>query len=104
LPPEELTRYLGNVRLHKHTPKTVVDRERLGRLLKKVRTSGYALVDEELEVGLRSIAVPVTSRSGRVVAAMNSGVPAARVSAAQLMERILPVLSDHARLLGQLLA
>jgi len=38
------------------------------------------------------------------VAAMNSGVPAARVSAAQLMERILPVLSDHARLLGQLLA
>lgn len=104
LPPDNLARYLKNVRLKAYTPKTVIDRERLRGVLRKVREGGYALVDEELEVGLRSIAVPVVSRSGRVVAAMNSGVPAARVNAADLMERILPVLCDHARVLGQLIA
>jgi IclR family pca regulon transcriptional regulator len=60
-------------------------------------------VDEELELGLRSIAVPVTSQTGRVVAAMNSGVAAARVSRRDLVDRILPELRGHARLLGQMI-
>jgi IclR family transcriptional regulator, pca regulon regulatory protein len=63
-----------------------------------------ALPAEELELGLRSIAIPVTARSGRVAAAMNSGVSAARVSREELKQRILPALTECGRLLGQLLA
>ena len=48
----------------------------------RVRMQGYALADRQIEVGLCSLAVPVLSRHGQVVAALNVGVPAATVSAA----------------------
>ncbi|VEA98769.1 Pca regulon regulatory protein PcaR [Klebsiella pneumoniae] len=48
---------------------------------------GYALADRQIEVGLCSLAVPVLSRHGQVVAALNVGVPAATVSAAALKEK-----------------
>ena len=60
------------------------------------RAQGYALVDEELEIGLRSIAVPVRTRSGKVVAAINSGVHAARVQRKQMLVGFLPVLREGA--------
>jgi len=104
LPPGDLERRLMAATLTAHTPKTVTSRRLLRKVLREVRSRGYALVDEELELGLRSIAVPVVSRSGRVVAAMNSGVSAARLSCSAMRERILPGLQEHARLLGQLLA
>jgi IclR family pca regulon transcriptional regulator len=103
LPAADLDRYLKRAKLHALTAKTITSRQRLAAVLRQTAADGYALVDEELELGLRSIAVPVTSRAGRVVAAMNSGVPAARISRKELKERILPPLADHARLLGQLL-
>jgi IclR family pca regulon transcriptional regulator len=103
LPKAELETYLAETDLHPLTPKTILDRERLAEVIGQVQAQEYALVDEELELGLRSIAVPVTSQTGRVVAAMNSGVHAARVSPAELLERILPPLSERAQLLGQML-
>jgi IclR family pca regulon transcriptional regulator len=103
LPGEELEGYLATAELNSLTPKTVTDPMRLREVLQEVRSKRYAVVDEELEVGLRSIAVPVISRSGRVMAAMNSGVSAARMSPSGLVEQILPALNEHARLLGQLL-
>jgi len=104
LPEEQIETYLRKTKLSAWTPKTVTDRRRLRRLLVGVRAHGYALVDEELELGLRSIAVPVTSQSGRIVAAMNSGVSAARVRRSTMMEQILPALKEHAHRLGQMLA
>jgi IclR family pca regulon transcriptional regulator len=74
------------------TPKTITDRERLRAELRRVAEQGYCLVDEELEVGLRSLAVPIRNRAGVVVAAMNTGVHASRVTAAEMIERFLPVL------------
>ena len=103
LPKKELDAYLKKVELKALTPKTVRGRKRLQALIGEARERGYALVDEELELGLRSIAVPVVSQTGRVAAAMNSGVHAARVSERELRERVLPLLQDHARLLGQML-
>ena len=100
LPEAELEGYLGTVELKAITAKTVTARGRLEDVLRRVRTDGYALVDQELELGLRSIAVPVTSRSGKVVAAMNSGVSAARVNKEEMKERILPALVEHAEMLG----
>ena len=72
--------------------------------LESVRRNGYAINDQELEIGLRSIAVPIEAPDGRVVAALNVGVQAARISVAEMESRFLPVLRDGARELGLLLA
>jgi IclR family pca regulon transcriptional regulator len=57
---------------------------------------GWALVNQELEEGLRSIAVPIRGRGGAVIAAMNVSTHAARVSEAQLQEEFLPALQATA--------
>ena len=103
LPKPEFDAYLAQTVFKPVTPKTIHDRKRLAAVVRQVHSQGFALVDEELELGLRSIAAPVVSQTGRVVAAMNSGVHAARVSTSELLERILPPLRDHAKLLGQML-
>ncbi|MBQ0883440.1 helix-turn-helix domain-containing protein [Streptomyces sp. RM72] len=61
--------------------------------LPEARTQGYALVDEELEAGLRSIAVPVRDRTGRVVAALNVALHASRRTTTACLTEILPALS-----------
>ncbi|MFI8948266.1 IclR family transcriptional regulator C-terminal domain-containing protein [Streptomyces sp. NPDC053750] len=62
----------------------------------EIRSQGYALVDEELEPGLRSLAVPVRDRTGRAVAAVNVAMHAARRTAASCVTEILPALEDTA--------
>lgn len=99
----ELAGYLDRVDLRALTPKTVTDKGTLYETIQGVRAQGFALADEELELGLRSIAVPVKNRQNRVVAAINIGVHAARVSAAEMMERLLPILEENARTFVQLL-
>jgi len=104
LSPTELSAFLRRAKFERLTPRTIVDKTRLARVIERVRSDGYSIVDGELEIGLRSIAVPVTSRSGRVVAAMNSGVHAARVTKQRLISEFLPVLRQQASLLGSMLA
>nr|WP_285582072.1 IclR family transcriptional regulator C-terminal domain-containing protein [Herbidospora sp. NBRC 101105] len=53
------------------TPRTVTDPERLRALIRRARADGYAIVEDELEEGLRALAVPIRDRGGRVVAAVN---------------------------------
>ncbi len=75
------------------TPHTVTDVDTLLRLLAEVEREGYALVDQELEAGLRSVAVPVRAPCGRVLAAINVGVHAQRWTPEAMRARILPVLT-----------
>jgi IclR family pca regulon transcriptional regulator len=89
---EDLAAYLTRVELQRRTWKSITDKSMLTAELERIRQHGYALVDEELELGLRSLAVPVRTRSGRVVAAMNTGVQAGRVTSEEMIERFLPVL------------
>jgi len=74
------------------TSHTVTDPVTLARVLDEVRARGYALVDEELEEGLRSIAVPVRDRTGRVVAALNVALHASRRSVRECEQLLLPGL------------
>jgi len=67
-----------------------------------VREAGFAIVDQELEIGLRSIAVPVKDYRGRVAAAINISVQAARVSSAEMEKMFLPPLRNAAGELGML--
>ncbi|NNG24445.1 helix-turn-helix domain-containing protein [Massilia sp. ML15P13] len=103
LPPQELDGYLARVPLKAMTERTVVNPERLKEILEGVRQAGYAMVEEELEIGLRSIAVPVRGASGNVLAALNIGAHAARVSNRKMTEEFLPVLLKGAQDLSILL-
>jgi len=103
LPEDQLKTYFSKVKLRAMTDKTVVSQKRLREILAAVREDGYALIDEELEVGLRSIAVPVRGAGGNVVAALNVGVQATRVSRRQMEEQFLPVLKRGAEELSILL-
>jgi IclR family pca regulon transcriptional regulator len=103
LPAEALAAYFQKVELKAFTEKTVVSETRLRQVLEGVRENGYALVDEELEVGLRSIAVPVRGASGEVVASLNVGAHATRITGRQMREDFLPVLRRGAQELAILL-
>ncbi len=103
LPPEDLDEYFSKVELKAYTERTVVSLRRLREILEGVRENGYALVEEELEVGLRSIAVPVRGASGQVVAALNVGAQATRVTSRQMKDEFLPVLLRGAQELAVLL-
>jgi IclR family pca regulon transcriptional regulator len=74
------------------TPRTITDEAELTRELAQVRAQGYALTDEELEEGLRSIAVPVHDGTGSVVAGINVAMHAARRSLRECVDDILPEL------------
>ena len=78
------------------TPRTLTDPAALAAALETVRTRGYALVDEELEAGLRSIAVPVRDRAGRVVAALNTATHVTGRTVAEYVRDVLPELTATA--------
>jgi IclR family pca regulon transcriptional regulator len=101
---EELEQYLKRVTLKAHTPKTIVNRAELAAEVRRVRRQRYAIVDEELEMGLRALAVPIVTHTGRTIAAINTGVHASRVSRKALMDRFLPALQRSAAMLAQSLA
>ena len=89
--------------LEPRTPKTVTDKAAFRAVLDATRGQGYALVNEELEFGLRSIAVPVIEKNGRVTIALNLSAQAGRVSAEEMTERFLPALKTASESLGYLL-
>ncbi|MGI4847796.1 MAG: IclR family transcriptional regulator domain-containing protein, partial [Janthinobacterium lividum] len=100
---EMLDMYFSMVNLRAYTDLTVVSVNGIKEILSVVRDVGYAMVEEELEIGLRSIAVPVYGASGVLHAALNIGAQATRVSARQLVDDFLPVLRNGAHELSVLL-
>jgi IclR family pca regulon transcriptional regulator len=100
----ELDLYLSRVKLVKLTTRTVSTADELRGALNAARRDGYAVVDQELEIGLRSIAVRVSDRDGRSVAAINVGTQSSRVSVAEMESKFLPPLRAAAHELGLLLA
>lgn len=96
LPPSELAVYYDRVKLERRTPHTVANMVALKDAVETTRRQGYTLIDQELEMGLRSIAVPVRNRRSEVIAALNVGTQAGRTSAETMKTRFLPVLLDAA--------
>ncbi len=91
-PPEQVRQILRETELVKLTVNTKTDPDELFDEIERVRRQDYALIDQELEIGVRSIAVPVRNRRGEVLAAMNIGTNAARVSLERLVDEYLPKL------------
>ena len=96
VPEESLGSLLGEMDLLQRGPNTIADTRALAAELAEVRSSGIAVNNEELAYGLRSIAVPVRSRSGEVVAAINLAVHRSLVSMADLVAGLGPALERTA--------
>lgn len=96
LPDSELAGLIDAYPIPHMTEKSIVDRAEYLRKIAEVRRTGYALVDEELELGVRSIAVPIHDRRNRVIAAMNVGAHAGRISLEDMTRKVLPVLRQAA--------
>lgn len=92
LPDATMQAWLARQHLEALTSHTITSRERLQLELLRARADGYATVDQELELGLRTIAVPLKNYGGETVAAINVSAHAARVSMPQLVEQSLPAL------------
>ena len=103
LPEEEARALLNQSTLRSFTPKTKTDIDELVEELRTIRAQGFAVIDEELELGLRSIAVPLTDARERTVAALNIGAPAARVAAKEMETQFLAPLRTVALQLRPLL-
>ena len=99
----DLDAYLSRVKLTKLTNRTVSEPAELKTVLNAVRRAGFAIIDQELEIGLRSIAVPVIGPAGKVVAAINIGTQSSRVSVAEMEQKFLPPLRAASHELGLLL-
>lgn len=103
LPPDQLDAYLNRADLTPLTTRTITSAEKLRLALRNVRRLGYALVDQELEVGLRSLAVPVYAPSGRVVATLNLSGNAPRMPVFDMQTHFLAPLRNAAAELGTFL-
>jgi IclR family pca regulon transcriptional regulator len=103
LPGDELELHLDKIRFQRLTDRTVTSLPKLRQALQLVRQNGYCIVDQELEIGLRSIAVPVRNSFGRVVAALNVLTTPQRVPLQQMQTELLPNLRATANELDKLL-
>jgi IclR family transcriptional regulator, pca regulon regulatory protein len=93
---EELERYLAEADLEPITARTVTDPARLREIVAEVARQGYAIVDQELEEGLRAVAAPIRGAGGTVTAAINLSAHASRVSLAAMRTDLLPALLETA--------
>lgn len=101
MPDAELDSFLTQLKPVRFTRQTVVAKPEIRRLIVDVRRKGYALADQEAEVGIRSIAVPVVRFDGKAVAAINIGVRPEQVSAKALIADYLPLLRTEATALKE---
>jgi len=102
-PPDRLERILAQIRLEELTAKTITDPAHLRQALRRVRRQGYAVDDEESEVGGRCVAAPVRDREGRVIAAISVVGPSSRFTRATippLIRSVLAVTAEISRRLG----
>jgi IclR family transcriptional regulator, pca regulon regulatory protein len=102
LPDPDLDAFLADTPLEAFTDRTIADAAGLRGAIAAVREQGWALVDQELEIGLRSIAAPLRAE-GRTIAALNVAVAAARVPLDELREAMLPELLRTAELVSSAL-
>jgi IclR family pca regulon transcriptional regulator len=98
--PEQAAQELAKFELVAHTRFTVTSRRRIEEMLAEIRAEGFAVNDQELEIGLRAIAVPVKNVVGATVAAMNVSAQASRVTRRELLDKGLPLLKAAAERLG----
>ena len=102
-PDEQVSAYLDRTRPEARTKYALVRKAALRDAVASARKDGFATTDQELEIGLRSIAVPVRDSRGSVVAAMSASASSARITMQQMIKTFLPILRQSADALGSAL-
>ena len=103
LPADDLKQVLADCSFESHTPNTITSATRLKQELVQVRRKGFAINDEELELGLRGVAAPIFDSEGYPIASINIAVPA-RISRAQLEKEKAPLVAEKANKIAKVLA
>jgi IclR family pca regulon transcriptional regulator len=101
---EKLDAVLAASELRQRTPRTVIEPDKLKALIAQVREQNWAIVDQELEVGLISLSAPIRDRQGRIIAAMNISGNAQRSTARQMIRDFLPPLQAAAQRVSAMVA
>jgi IclR family pca regulon transcriptional regulator len=101
---DELWRRLRSLRIEAYTASTITDVQALAERIRADREQGFSIVDEELERGLRSIAVPIVDRGGQAVAGLNLSTHTTRTTRNEMRERFLPALHEVAEQLSAAIA
>lgn len=92
LPDDDARKLIARAALAPRTPKSLTDPDEIMAKILAARSDGYSLIDQEVEMGLRSIAVPVIDGRGRTVAALNTGMAVTQEPPESLIETYLPAL------------
>jgi len=92
-----LDNFIDTCLIEQYTEHTITDKSALMSKIAKVKQQGYSLVEQELEIGLTSISVPVHNGAGEVIAALNVSTHMSQTAKQQIFEVILPVLQQCAR-------
>jgi IclR family transcriptional regulator, pca regulon regulatory protein len=92
-----LRRYLERAKLKRFTQYTVTSKSKLKAAIEQVRRQGWSIVNQELEVGLQSVSVPIRSNDGAIIAGLNVCCPSPRVTRRDMENRILPAMLASAR-------
>ncbi|AOJ04724.1 MULTISPECIES: IclR family transcriptional regulator domain-containing protein [Burkholderia] len=88
--------WLDSTEFPPFTPHTLTNKSRLQEKIDRARIDGYALIEQQLQVGVRGIAVPLKNRQGEVVAALSTNMPMGSESAGAALARVLPHLQETA--------
>lgn len=97
LPEDKMLDFLERCDPQPYTPNTVTSKVKLRSLIEETRVKGWSIVDQELEIGLRSISVPIRDHAGKVVAALNVACPSSRIEPDDMRSRILLELQAAAQ-------
>ncbi len=93
----ELERYLDSVEPRHFTEKTITDKERLKKIVQQARQNGNAMIHDELDYGIVSVAVPIRCGGPEIIAAINCSTATSRVDVGEMLETRLPYLHEAAR-------
>jgi len=93
---EELEQYIPAKDLKAYTPNTLTDRKELVRILEKVAEQGYAIDDEELDVGVRCVSAPIRDYTRRIVGAVSISGPSMRLSLERIEKELIPLVKRAA--------
>ena len=94
--------WLAQRELKNYTSFTVTDKPTLNRIMQGMRQQGWALSEQQLELGFRGIAVPLRDRKGELIAALSVTMPIGQETGTDALARVLPVLRDTAQALRHL--
>ena len=103
-PDDGIDVYLSSVILRMHTSRTTIEPAAIRRQIAEARANGYAIADGEVELGLCSLAVPITDIRGNTVAAINTTAHSGRMKSGEMVERLLPLLRQVAEDIRPVLA